>query len=301
MYSGAAIDASGNIYYQENLVSNGVTDAGYEGQLAWTTGGVGHLAWHFTQLPAVGGSGSAQDGRYAYTYELPDGRGGIDVIGVSDVSCENSAWAGAYGYTISSADQTGDCYILDRVEDWHTSNLNASGGPTWTMTEIASYTNTTACPLTNGVNIMLSLDDAYRDTDGNIHVLTSPCASAGATDTHYVLSGGSVTTSAPLPVGYCDAPHMRIIQDYSGRFWLFSNCNSNQIYSWHSGLPTTDPYGLSLGPEQTITTTHVLDGYPYLYLAAPRAGLPQNQKYLDLVAPYNNYTGLLHFRIKLDQ
>jgi hypothetical protein len=94
---------------------------------------------------------------------------------------------------------------------------------------------------------------------------------------------------------------MRIIQDYSGRFWLFSNCNSNQIYSWHSGPPTTDPYGLSLGPEQTITTTHVLDGYPYLYLAAPRAGLPQNQKYLDLVAPYNNYTGLLHFRIKLDQ
>jgi hypothetical protein len=294
-YSSAAVDASGNVYFEENLAQNQVTDAGIASELAWTTGGTGNLAWHFTSLPCAATCGSANDVRYTYTIEMPDNKGGIDVAGVTDTSCENAAWAAANGYTIPSADQTGSCYIVDRVEDWHTSNLNAAGGPSWTTTQVA-VNDCTSCTLSNGINEFAELDDAYRDTSGNVHLLTS-LTSGSNPDVHTILSNGTITHTASLPHGYCDAPHMKITQDYSGRFWLFSNCNGNTIYSWYA----TDSNGLTLSALQPITTTHTLDGYGVEYLATSRSGDTQNQTYLDMVVPYNNFTGLLHFRLKLSQ
>jgi hypothetical protein len=226
---------------------------------------------------------------------VPDNNGGIDVVGIDDTSCENSAWATANGYAIPSADQTGNCYILDRVEDFHTSNLNAAGGPAWKLNQIA-VNDCVTCSLSNGVNIFAYLDDAFRDTNGNLHILTS-LSNGSNPDVQTVLSAGTVTSTANLPGGYCDGPHMKMAQDDTGRIWLVSNCNSNAIYSWYA----TDSAGLTFGSEQTITTTHSLDGYGFQYLATPRAGVAQDQGGLDLVVPYNNFTGLLHLRIKLAQ
>ena len=136
-YAAAAIDSNGNLYVQENTASSTAgtsADSGYLGNLGWTTGGTGHFSWHFARRHTWPGMIIA-----IRTLLSSLGRGAFDVIATRDVSCNNAAFDAQYGYGSAA----GGGYVLDAVQDWHTNNINARGGPQWTITPIAhDYTNT---------------------------------------------------------------------------------------------------------------------------------------------------------------
>ena len=136
-YVSAAVDGLGNLYMMENETSDagGQPESGYLPHIAWTTGGQGNYTWHTTTAPGVSGA----DYRYAYSFMLPDlnGDGGVDFVATRDVECTNTAFDGQYGYTSHSG------YMFDSVYDWHTVNINASGGPSWTLTQLSRTQATT--------------------------------------------------------------------------------------------------------------------------------------------------------------
>jgi hypothetical protein len=296
-YAGAAIDSSGNLYVQENTASStGGTseDSGYLANLAWTTGGTGNFTWHFARLPAVPGA----DYRSAYSFELPDNKGGLDVVATNDVSCANTSFTGNTSisnpaYTTQSTSSYG--FIQDRVYDWHTANLNASGGPAWTIARVSQNTRATGgsdCA-SSGIVQNDYAQDAYRDTYGNVHVMYA--FKPGYVGHHAVLgdSGGTWKTlkDVTLPSGYC-ANEARVTQDSTGRFYVISHCGNNSLYVW----PADTIDGTTVGSLSTLTLTNAITGWDYF--AAPSGGTPTNRNYLDMVDPTNSATGLAYARIQ---
>jgi hypothetical protein len=286
-YSGAAIDSSGNLYVEENTAastSGPTEDSGQIMSLAWTTGGTGHFAWHSTRLPSVANA----DYRHTYSFDLPGAGGAFDVVATRAVSCNNAKFASQYGYSGASPNQ----YVLDSIEDWHTDNINADEGPTWTITNVAhNYTNTCGHGFINNNEFA---QDAYRDTHGNVHVMYfDGVAKKGR---HAVLgSAGSswgVRTSVTLPRGYCDN-EARITQDGSGRFYVVSQCNNHSLYVW----PANRTNGNALGRVSTLRLSRPINGWDYF--AAPSGGTPTNQNYLDMVYPTTSATRLAYVRVKL--
>jgi hypothetical protein len=286
-YAGAAIDSSGNLYVQENTASStggASEDSGYIGNLALTTGGPGRFTWHFARLPHPAGDNY----RYAYSFELPGARGAFDAIATRDVSCNNTALASQYGYTSAPAGG----YVLDSVQDWHTDNINARGGPTWKMTSIAhDYTSTCGRSF---VNVNEFAEDAYRDTHGNVHVMYFD-AVAGIRGYHAVLGAPTkartLVKRVALPRNYC-ANEARITQDSTGRFYVISECNGRSLYVWPAGRKD----GTSLGRRFNLTLSRPISGWDY-FAARGRSSASQNN--LDMVYPTNSATGLAYARIRL--
>ncbi len=297
-YSGAAVDSSGNLYVQENTASSlgGTTeDSGYIGNLAWTTGGTGNLTWHFTTLPVISGA----DFRYVYSFELPDNNGGVDIVATDGVACSNTSFTrntaiSNPAYTTQSTRSYG--FMQDRVYDWHTPNLNASGGPTWAITEVSQNTRATGGSDCGSSGIIQNdyAQDAYRDTYGNVHIMYA--FKPGYVGHHAVLgySGGvwTILKDVTLPSGYC-SNEARITQDYSGRFYILSNCASTSVYVW----PADRTDGTTLGSLTTLPLPSPISGWDYF--ATPRGGTPTNQSYLDMVYPTNSSTGLAYARVQL--
>jgi hypothetical protein len=330
--AGDAIDSSGNLYIFEDwdgfigghLLQSGCNTSGagqggcYIPELAWTTGAPGNPTWHFTVLP------TPPDGTFVnyYSFVLPDNNGGVDIVSTSAVACDNTVSgynSASLGFTANTAisnpayttagTQGNTDYMLDRVYDWHTDNLNAPGGPLWTTHLVSSWTRANGgadCqPGTTGILLNDLAQDAYRDTYGTVHVMYDVCQSGGtcgaAVSHHAILTAnGAVSSDTLEPTsGYCDS-HARITQDATGRFFFTAGCGKS-----YAVFPadTTNGNTLSNGGTPTQTT---LNNSPsgssgtWTFMAIPRDGTALNQTYLDLWYPSNSGANLNYARINLD-
>ena len=296
-YVSAAVDGLGNLYMMENETSDagGQPESGYLPHIAWTTGGQGNYTWHTTTAPGVSGA----DYRYAYSFMLPDlnGDGGVDFVATRDVECTNTAFDGQYGYTSHSG------YMFDSVYDWHTVNINASGGPSWTLTQIKQDTSDNNC---SGITENIFANDAYRDSYGTVHVLYAD--NINSTEHQALLcrgascTGGSwqVAKDVDVPTGYCSSA-MRITQDYTGRFYLLAGCGAGTAsYVW--ACDTTDgtsaPCTSGHSPTTTLSSGFNNGFSSWFYLAVPRGGTALT-KYVDIWYPYNSNASVDRVRIGL--
>jgi len=302
-YAAGAVDSSGNLYVEESTTPNlggSNEDTGYEGNLAWTTGGEGHWTWHFTQLPGAPAS-TGGDYRHGYTYLLPDNHGGIDIVGTRDVSCGNTAFTSANGYSNIPGG-----FVVDQVADWHTDNLNATGGASWSVNRISQNTKASPTPgapvgdcrsggtVNNVANVTGNdvANDAYRDSSGVVHVLYTLGTGGSSVTDHAVLShNGSVAKTVTIPGGHCDNDG-RIAQDSTGRFYVLTFCSATQFYVF----PGDAIDGTTLQSPTTLSLAQT--PINYFNLARPQGGTSPAD-FLDMVYAANSGTKIQYVRVRL--
>lgn len=285
-YGGFAVDSSGNLYLMQNITVGNTSFGSYQGHLAWTTGGSGNFTWHYIQLPSVEQANGGQDNfRYGYPFLLPDNNGGIDIVMSNDVSCANTSFTNNAALSNPAYATQSSGYMYDRVYDWHTSDLNASGGPSWTVNQMSKLTRADG-----GVDCVANTwhrndfaQYAFRDVYGFVHVMSTECQSGGTctpfTAEHEVLNGDGVVDATNTITAGC-ADHAMMVEDNTGRFYVVSYCTSRTVYI----RPADTTNGTTIQSTTTLKMPHGTSGNTWI--ARPQGGTFWNQKYMDYAYPW---------------
>lgn len=153
-----------------------------------------------------------------------------------------------------------------------------------------------------------SAEDAYLDSEGRIHVIVSvvDATTGGAYDNHQLVisPGGAVKDVRYVGVPY---PNLsRIVQDRSGRFWIYSVgpsfANGHQCYVFIAAGGPGDTDGTRLGPvsEFRLPGNYDCASEERNFVASPRTGTAAAD-YIDGVVGTNGGQDWVHYRISLGQ
>ena len=293
LYPAASIDAEGDIYIWENVpcpdfrsVNRRVTpceNVDVPGTVFWAFRRARSRVWHSEQWVSAF--------RYAYDFLLPEGRNELRVVGTRDIL---QAPAEA-----PYACPNGTRYCFDQTVEARWTNL------TKPPSSLIVGRSATTAPGYQGDH-RVSAEDAYVDTLGRTHVLLSvvDASTHGTYENHQLVIGanGSITDVAYEGVPY---PNLsRIVQDPSGRFWIYS-VGPNPTDTHHcdvfiaGALPgRTD--GTRLGPATVIQLASRFDcsSETRNYDVSLRSGTA-SANYIDGVVATNGGRDWVHYRIAL--
>jgi hypothetical protein len=278
-YAGAGISPNGTVYLLQTI---GGGDNG-------TTNPPGDFYWAY-YTPGTKQWSNLQDTRYdrrnSYAYVLPTDAGQLDIAATL-----NGHWSD-FGYTQPSV-AGGFDYIYKLLREWHTPNVT---------TTAPAYTNIKEVFQTNGGYVNVFQNDAYKDTQGRVHVLyTYQDASTGATATgtgsyrgYQALfdQNGTLLNNVPL-TGMYYVNQAREMQDTTGAYWMMTTGNNHDLEVAQAGASD----GTSPGPYTTLSLGGYNPSGPS-FLAVPRNGSVL-QDFLDGVFPINNGAGWVYFRVRL--
>ncbi len=293
LYPDAAIDRAGDIYIWENVpctdfrYSNGKSlqckNVDMPGTVYWAYRRAGSRVWHSERWVSAY--------RYAYDFLLPQGRGSLKVVGTRDII--------QAPYEAPYACPNGTRYCFDQTVQAQWTNLNAP--PSSLIIGRAA----TDAPGYAGDH-RVSAEDAYVDTLGRTHVIMSvvDASTNGTYEDHQLLIGANGTTE---DVAYSGVPYpnlSRIVQDPSGRFWIYSvgpdlvNRHRCDVFIAAAAPGSTD--GTQLGAATLIPFSRRYDcsSETRNYDVAVRSGTAL-ANYIDGVVATNGGADWVHYRITL--
>ncbi len=293
LYPSAGIDAHGNIYVWEDVPCASFSYADGRTAKCRSANSPGTYYWAF--LSAADGRWHAEqwqsDYRQAYNFLLPQSTGDLVVIGTRDILQAPSEAAhtcpGSGGY----------CFDQVREAEW-----TDPSRPTASLTVVRAARD---APGYRG-GMRASAEDAYVDTDGRTHVLASvvDASTKGVYESHHLIidAGGAVRDIKYVGVPY---PNLsRILQDRSGRFWIYSV--GPDVTTGHhcdvfiaGGMPG-DTDGTKLGPVTVIPFSGNYDcgTEERNFDATPRSGTARTNV-IDGVVETNGGRDWVHYRIAL--
>ncbi len=293
LYPSAGIDAKGNIYVWEDVPCASFTYADGRAVKCRSANSPGTYYWAF--LSAADGRWHAEqwqsDYRQAYNFLLAQSTSDLVVIGTRDIRQAPAeapyACPGSGGY----------CFDQVRAAKWtDLSRPAASLTVVRTAQDAPGY----------GGGLRASAEDAYVDTDGRAHVLASvvDASTKGSYESHHLIIDAS---GAVKDVEYAGVPYpnlSRILQDRSGRFWIYSvgpdlatghGCNAFIA----GGMPG-DTDGTELGKVTVIPFSGSYDcsTEERNFDASPRSGTARTN-FIDGVVETNGGRDWVHYRIAL--
>ena len=293
LYPAASIDAAGDIYVWEDVpcpffrYPNGrairCKSVDVPGTVYWAYSRAGRRPWHSEDW--VSGF------RYAYDFLLPRGRNALTVVGTRDIL--QAPLEAPY------ACPNGTNYCFDQAVQAQWTHLSE---PPSSLVVARAAVDAPGFRRDHRV----SVEDASLDTLGRtLMVLSvSDASTLGTIENHQVVidANGSITDLAYVGVPY---PNLsRIVEDPSGRFWIYSvgpsltddrRCDLF-IASDNPGIPTGSP----LGPATVIPLESRFNcGMETRnYDVSVRTGTaPAN--YIDGVVATNGGSDWVHYRIAL--
>jgi hypothetical protein len=191
-------------------------------------------------------------------------------------------WSTA-GY--SQPAETSFQYVYDRTSLFYTNDYTDG-----TLTEVPIHREAQV----GNEFLHVFAQDAYRDTRGRIHVLyhVQGSSTGGAlTGRHAIIQDGQVVKDVQLEDVWCPNT-ARLIQDTTGKFYLFTSCGSS-LYIW--------PADSIDGTQVDAAVTVDLGQHPassWFWLATPRGGTPLAD-YVDGAYAAGQDSELVYFRIRL--
>jgi hypothetical protein len=289
LYPSASVDARGNVYVWEDVpcpdfaVQSAVRcrSVNVPGTYYWAYRAAADGVWHPQEWQNAF--------RQTYNFLLPRGLGDLWVVGTRDILNAEARYACSDGF--------GYCFDQVVLSRWQ-----AHAQPTWSS--VVARAARPAAGYTGGHRA--SAEDAYVDTSGRTHVLVSVVdrTTRGAWENHHLVIDPSGRTK---DLRYWAVPYpnlSRIIQDTSGRFWLYSvgpdPAHGHRCEVFIAGARRGDTDGTRLGP---VTVIPFKTGYDCAteernFDAPPRSGTAL-ANYIDGVVPTNGGRTWLHYRISL--
>jgi hypothetical protein len=277
LYIAAGIDSAGDITFMEDVPCSTVTSSDGSAPKCVSADVPGTYDWAYRR---------ATDGqwafhrwvtpyRQAYNFLLPR-PSAMTVVGTRDILSHEA------GVRCAS-------YCFDQVRWANWPRLTST--PTPLVVRAAS-----------GSPYLASAEDAYRDTRGNTHILYSlHDGSDGGTYTnrHMIVSPrGAILKDVTSPVPYVNLS--RILQDASGRFWIYSVGPgvNNRCTIRIAGGTRVDHDGTSFSPVTELRMRQDCREIERNFDAAPRLGAAMTNT-IDGVFAANLGKTWVHYRIKL--
>ncbi len=293
LYPSASIDTKGNIYVWEDvpctsfIYANGTSprchSANIPGTYYWAYRTASDGQWHAEEWQS--------SFRQTYNFLLPDSNSAFRVVGTRDIL---QAPAEA-PYTCRNG--TGYCFDQTILVRWTDLDRPASSV---LVARAAQY-----APGYAG-DVRASAEDAYVDTDGRTQILVSAVdARTGGADQnrHLVIdSTGKVTDIEYSGVPYANLS--RIVQDLSGRLWIYSvgpdPANGHSCDVFIRGGVQGDTDGTKLGPLTVLRLSPSYDcsSEERNFDVSVRSGTARAD-YIDGVVGTNDGRDWLHYRIGL--
>lgn len=295
LYPDAAIDAKGGIYVWENVPCPDFRYPDREpvrcksvdvpGTVYWAYRRAGSLVWRSEQWVSAY--------RYAYDFLLPQGAGRFRAVGTRDIL--------QAPYEAPYACPNGTRYCFDQAVQAQWTNLT---GPPSSLVIASAAVN---APGYTGDH-RVSAEDAYMDTMGRTHIVASviDASTQGTYENHQLVIGANGAVE-DVPYSGVLYPNLsRIVQDRSGRFWIYSvgpdPLGGHRCELFIAGATAGSTDGTQLGPATVIPFAHRYDCSTETrnYDVAVRSGTAL-ASYIDGVVATNGGADWLHYRIALPQ
>lgn len=293
LYLTASIDRWGDIYIWENVPCPSFRSArgrplrcksaDVPGTVYWAYRKAGSRVWHSEQWVSAF--------RYAYDFLLPRGRNAFTVVGTRDIL--QAPFEAPY----TCPNGTHYCFDQAIKADW--TNLNAP--PSSLIVGRAAVD----APGYSGDH-RVSVEDAYVDTLRRTLMLLSveDASTRGTYENQQLVitANGSITDVAYVGVPY---PNLsRIVEDPSGRFWIYSVgpglTDKHRCYLYIAAAVPGGANGTALGPATVTRLARRFDcsTETHNYDVSMRSGTaPAN--YIDGVLATNDGADWVHYRIAL--
>lgn len=259
-YSSAGIDASGDLCV---LSSDGGS----------TPGGRFYLACYLPAERRWAIQTSMLDYRFCYTYVFPASGGQLSLVSTRDVLWE------ALGYQRPTGAFD---YVFNAFGIWRTDDVSSDPLERVYLLEEVPTTN-------NPAAILNAQQDAYLDTNGQIHVIyhiQGESTHGAWMSRHAIISPhGAVIHDGPLPEAAGD--YSRIFQDQEAQFYLLGS--SGLLYPMGpDGIRADAPIILDLEGNKVE--------YSGFGVSVPRTGTPLSDL-MDVVFPSAGGTEWLYFQL----
>jgi hypothetical protein len=293
VYPAAGIDPNGDIFIWENVVcpdfryasgrSTHCKNVDTPGTVRWAYKRAGSRRWHSAQWVSAY--------RYAYDFLLPWGTNGLRVIGTRDIL------EAPYEAPYPCPGRLHYCFDQAVQAQW----TNLSRRPSSLI-----IGRTAARARGYSGDHRASAEDAYIDTLGRTHVLVSvdDASTKGKFESHELVIGSNGTVE---DVPYYAVPYpnfSRILQDPSGRFWIYSVGPSltrkGGCAVFIAGSAANDTDGTHFGPTTVLRlpTRFTCASETRNYDVSERTGT-ELAYYIDGVVATNGGSHWMHYRISL--
>jgi hypothetical protein len=285
-YSSTYIDSDGNIWFNEDVPCPYFTNLAGFTPVTFCNSANSPGTYYLTERTTDGNWHEYQwtsDYRDGYNFFLPYPSGSIQAVGTRDILQDSEA---PY-FCDGDANGTGYCFDQTRDYFWDSGPTSPPNSTPVVMAAAGSSTPLDGAPIDHRADAA----DGYYDTYGGTHALytfidstdggdslASPPVSPTYTDfnQHAVIdAGGTLHTGQVLAIPYVN--DARILQDTSGRFWVYSvgpSSTDGTCYVFIQSGTDSDTDATSLKSMTSVQLPGPIDcsGIEDNFSASPRGG-----------------------------